>query len=91
MLKQILMYSNSPLSTQVLRQTNMQLSRKAVLLALCLSALLLLAAVPAAEAGRSTRHLTQVNQWMGWGAGWGSPWFGGWGGGWGRQSDPGRH
>jgi hypothetical protein len=78
-------YAGSPITT------SMQLSRKAVLLALCLSALLLLAAVPAAEAGRSSRHLTQVNQWMGWGAGWGSPWFGGWGGGWSRPSDPGRH
>lgn len=47
-------------------------ARKVVLLAIGLSALLLLAAVPAAEASRNTRSLKQWSDWagMGWGGGW---------------------
>jgi len=54
----------------------MQARNKALLLALGLSALLLLSAVPAAEASRSGRTLTQ---WSDWGSTWGGWGWGGWG------------
>lgn len=69
----------------------MQTSRQVLLLALGLSALLLLASLPAADAaGTGGRKLSQWSDWgntwsgWGWGPGWGSGW-----GGWGRVSDPG--
>lgn len=62
----------------------MQTSQKVLLLALGLSALLLLASLPAADAARTGRKLSQ---WSDWGGMWGG---GGWGwGGWSRPSDPG--
>lgn len=67
-------------------QAQMQTSHKVLLLALGLSALLLLASIPAAEAAGPTRKLAQWSDWSGWGWGWG-----GWGGPWGgRWSDPGK-
>lgn len=70
----------------------MQPRSKALLLALGLSAVVLLSAVPAAEASRSGRTLTQwSDSWgssawsgWGWGGGWGNPWWG-----MTRPSDPG--
>lgn len=60
-------------------------SKRLCLLALGLSALLLLACVPGAEAS-PTRGL---KQWSDSWSSWGTPWSG-WGGGWGRRvSDPG--
>lgn len=69
----------------------MQTSHKVLLLGLGLSALLVLASIPAAEAARATpshgRRLAQWSDWSGWG--WGGGWgFGGWGG---RFSDPGEN
>lgn len=60
----------------------MQVRSKALLLALGLSALVLLSAVPAAEASRSGRTLTQ---WSDWGSTWSGWGWGGWG--W-AQPDP---
>jgi hypothetical protein len=64
----------------------MQTSQKVLLLALGLSALLLLASLPAADAAGTGRKLSQWSDlggmWGGWG--WGSGW-----GGWSRPSDPG--
>lgn len=64
----------------------MQTSQKVLLLALGLSALLLLSCVPAADAARTGRKLSQWSDWGGMWSGWG--WGPGWG--WARPSDPGK-
>jgi hypothetical protein len=68
----------------------MQTSRKVLLLALGLSAILLLASLPAADAASPGGR--KLSQWSDWGntwSGWG--WGNGWGNGWGwRNSDPGQ-